>query len=234
MLVRGSPSRSAAASTLPPLDVTAGFSARRFDVPRRQRNRQHDAVGIEPEIRGRLRQHGVESGRAVDAGLGPGQPLHALLGRDPWTAGFAPAGRAEERHLEPESVRFGGRVPDGVVPLGAAKADGALDGLTAAGADVGELEAADADALHPLEIPGDPFMRDVSARPVPPGARLRGIRRRAEPFGKGVSGVLRVSGGERDPERDRGHSGKERLASFDPHRGILAPRRGRVHTLVPR
>ena len=43
--------------------------------------------------------------------------------------------------------------------------------------DVSQLHAADADALHPLQVFGDAFLGDVAAGPVPPGPRLGRIRR---------------------------------------------------------
>ena len=37
--------------------------------------------------------------------------------------------------------------------------------------DVGDLRAADTDALHPLQVLGDPLAGNVPSRPVPPDAR---------------------------------------------------------------
>src|ERR1039458_5031141 len=55
----------------------------------------------------------VEGPRNFDSRLAPHQFLHRLLGFDPRSARLAPAGGAEDRHLQPQPVRLAGRVPDG-------------------------------------------------------------------------------------------------------------------------
>jgi len=62
------------------------------------------------------------------------------------------------------------------------------------------MKPADADPFHPLEVLRDAFLGDVAHRPVPPGARLGGVRRDPEPGGERIAARLRKRG-HRDADR---------------------------------
>ena len=152
----------------------------------------------------RMREHHRHAPRTLHDGVAPHELLHRLRRLHPRAAGEAPARRAEDVHLEAEPVSFRRGVAHGVEPLRRAEDDLPLDRLSAASVHVGELEPRDADALHPLEILGDPFLGDVALRPVPPGARPRACRRIPEADLERVAGALRRGDAERsDDERER-------------------------------
>jgi len=56
------------------------------------------------------------------------------------------------------------------------------------------LHAGDVDALHPFQVGGDTFFRHVAIQPMPPDARLGGIRRIAKAVFECTGGIL----GERE------------------------------------
>src|SRR5205085_416261 len=141
-----------------------------------------------------------------DAGFAPHQLLHGLLGLHPRASGFTPAGRAENRHLESESLRFAGGVAHGVEPRGRAEFDLGFDGLPAAIVDVRKLKAADADALHPLEILRDALLRHVAHCPMPPRARFRRVGWNEE------AGLEWIAGGRLTDELRHREQGTDRAS----------------------
>ena len=202
-----SSSSSAAPSTAPACVVTVGRSAATSRSSAGVRIREHRVVAVERRIRRRvpaarevpdrpvvgrrMRQHHRDAPRALHDRVAPHELLHRLRRLHPRPAGEAPARRGEEVHLEAEPVGLRRGVAHGVEPLRRAEHDLVLDRLPTPGGDVGELEAADADALHPLQVLRDPFLGDVARRPVPPGARPRARRRIAEADLERIGGALR-------------------------------------------
>ena len=121
-------------------------------------------------VRRWLRKFAGERLRTFHFELTPDELLHCLFRLYPGSAGFTPARGAENCHFESEPISFGRCMANGIKPLGCAELDFLVDGLAAAGVDVGQLKTGNAGALHPLEIFGDPFFGDVAPGPVPPGS----------------------------------------------------------------
>ena len=158
--------------------------------------------GLEASVhRGRGLEDPREPPRTVDPGLAPDQLLHGLFRLHPGSARLAPAAGAVQGHLESQTIAFRGRVAQHLLPLWSPRHDALLDdlrGVPLADQDVPDvgvehLHAADADALHPLEVEGDALPRDVAVHPVPPDTRPGFGRRCPEAIGQGVGGL-----GERD------------------------------------
>ena len=182
-------------------------------------------------VRRRRRQLLRETARAGHDRLTPHELLHRLLGLHPRPAGLGPAWRAEDRHFQPEPIGLRRRVAHRVQPLRSPEPDLAFDGLACAGADIRQLEPADADALHPLEVLRDAFPRDVAAGPVPPGPRPGRVRRTLEALLERVASLANdCRGGEREEHCEAAH----------PDNGPTPSRRGRpsvsrilVHDTAP-
>src|SRR5207237_683095 len=86
------------------------------------------------------------------------------------------------------------------------------------------LEAADADALHPLEVELDAFLGYVTVHPMPPNTRFGRVRRVSEASGKRVGFLVLRGGSERQRQNDgnRHQAGRfSRSAKLGQHRRCL-------------
>ena len=160
---------------------------------------------------GRARQHSVEGLAARDGRLAPDIFLHTLGGWDPGAAGFAPAGRAGDGHLEAEFVGKRGGVFEGVLPFRRHVGEALVDDLRRIEGGVEDLDAAEADAMHPFEVKPDTLLGDVAVHPVPPDARAGTRRGRLKAAAQGIRGGLGGGdGGKREcaQEREQEHRGQ--------------------------
>jgi hypothetical protein len=83
-----------------------------------------------------------------------------------------------------------------IQPLRSSERELLLDRLAAAGGDVGQVHPTNANAFHPLQVFGYPFLGDVAARPMPPGTRLGRIRRVLETLLERIAWRLRPHQGQ--------------------------------------
>ncbi len=129
---------------------------------------------------GRFAQCAFEGPRALHQCFAPCIFLHALFGLHPRAGGLAPAAGCSHGHFEVETVGFSGGVSPRGLPLRRHPDHRLVDEERSAHVAIEHLHSTNADAVHPLEVSGDAGFGDIAAHPVPPGARLGAVRRRAE------------------------------------------------------
>ena len=159
---------------------------------------------------GRARKHSVEGLAARDGRLAPDIFLHTLGGRDPGAAGFAPAGRAGDGDLEAELVGKRGGVLEGILPLRRHVDEALVDDLRRIEGGVEDLDAAEADAMHPFEVEAYTLLGDVAVHPVPPDARAGTRRGRLKAAAQRIRGGLGGGDGGREcaQEGEQEHRGR--------------------------
>ena len=167
---------------------------------RRRRERQHRDVPIVIRHRLRLRQRGLEAPRAFDVGLGPDDLLHGQLGRDPRPAAAAPAGVVVHVHLQPQPVRLGADMLEQLAPQRPAEPRRAF---RRALVHLHDQHAADAHALHRLQVGGDAVAGDVAVQREPIDPRPGGVGRLEEAFFQSSTWWGGVAGrGQREGEQE--------------------------------
>src|ERR1700728_57147 len=116
----------------------------------------------------RMSKHTAEGLAALDVRFAPHKLLHPLGTRNPRASGFAPAGRARNRHLHVELVADLDCVSEGIFPFRRHVGQTLLYHLRSLKGSVEVLKTGKADAVHPLQIKLDAFLSDVSIHPMPP------------------------------------------------------------------
>ena len=186
---------------VPALIEGLGFDVRDAVVARRRESQNGD-VPIEIPDGLRLSERSREMRRPREPALRPDDLLHRLLRGDPRPAAAVPAGVVVHVDLEPEPPRLGDGVleePPPLVPHERGRADGR------ALVDLHDQDAADADALHGLEVGRDPLAGDVAVQPEPVDPWPGRVGRLDEPR---PQSIFLLRGARRDAERQRDQNGE--------------------------
>src|SRR5882757_5258210 len=107
----------------------------------------------------------------------------------------------------------------GLFPLRGHPDQALFDELRGTEVTVEHLHARDSRALHPFQVCGNALLGDIAIHPVPPGARLSGVRRILEAAQKRIIiHVLRENprGQEESANQDRAHPYGQTLS----HEGV--------------
>ena len=158
------------------------------------------------------RQRRREMRRPREPGLAPDDLLHRLFRSDPGPAAPVPAGVVVHVDLEPEPSRLGDgelEQPPPLVPHERSLAN------RRALVDLHDQDAADADALHGLEVGRDPLAGDVAVQPEPVDPGPGRVRRLDE---SRLQRVLFLRGAPRHTERQHDQNDHKPLVHGFPPR----------------
>src|SRR6202011_5331058 len=128
----------------------------------------HDRNALERTVDSRrFRQFAVKLSGTADRRLAPDYLFHRSLWLDPGPRRLTPTARGCHGHLQAKAIRFGSCVTKCVLPFWRHPNEWFVEVLGYTKVSIEHLHSANADAVHPLKIGGDPLFAHVTAHPMP-------------------------------------------------------------------